>query len=182
MKLPNAENAIIDKDKIENYCLNLEHPRGKHKARVFISVLGLTVKDSEYLIGRIKTMIIKVDCLKGEQDQYGQRYTADIEIKYESKKAVVRTSWIIKHPRGKHKARVFISVLGLTVKDSEYLIGRIKTMIIKVDCLKGEQDQYGQRYTADIEIKYESKKAVVRTSWIIKRNESNPRLTTCYVK
>ncbi len=96
MKLPNAENAIIDKDKIENYCLNLEHPRGKHKARVFISVLGLTVKDSEYLIGRIKTMIIKVDCLKGEQDQYGQRYTADIEIKYESKKAVVRTSWIIK--------------------------------------------------------------------------------------
>lgn len=48
MKLPNAEYAIVDKDKIENYCLNLEHPRGKHKARVFIRTLGLTKPTSKF--------------------------------------------------------------------------------------------------------------------------------------
>jgi hypothetical protein len=40
MKLPNAESAIIAIEKLRNYCLDPEHPRGKHKARVFSSVLG----------------------------------------------------------------------------------------------------------------------------------------------
>ena len=96
MKLPNAEYAIVDKDKIENYCLNLEHPRGKHKARVFIRSLGLTSKHAGHLIDQIKAMIIKADCEKSELDEYGQRYTADIEIQHNSKKAIVRTIWIVK--------------------------------------------------------------------------------------
>jgi hypothetical protein len=96
MKLPNAAYAIVDKDKIENYCLSLEHPRGKHKARVFIRSLGLTSEHTEYLISQIKSMIIKADCRKRELDEYEQRYTADIEIQHDSKKAVVRTIWIIK--------------------------------------------------------------------------------------
>ena len=49
MKLPNAENAFVDIEKILNYCLNQTHERGKHKARLFASVLGITAKDSEQL-------------------------------------------------------------------------------------------------------------------------------------
>lgn len=37
MKLPNAERAVVDVRKLRNYCLNAEHPRGQHKARVFKS-------------------------------------------------------------------------------------------------------------------------------------------------
>jgi hypothetical protein len=33
--LPNASRAIIDLQKIEDYCLDPTHPRGRHKARVF---------------------------------------------------------------------------------------------------------------------------------------------------
>jgi hypothetical protein len=35
MKLPGADVAIVDVEKLTGYCLNPEHPRGKHKARVF---------------------------------------------------------------------------------------------------------------------------------------------------
>jgi hypothetical protein len=36
-RLPNSERAILDIRKIEDYCLNPEHPRGRHKARLFVS-------------------------------------------------------------------------------------------------------------------------------------------------
>jgi DNA polymerase III epsilon subunit-like protein len=49
MKIPNAENAFIDREKLRDYCLSREHPRGRHKARVFASALGLTADDTEQL-------------------------------------------------------------------------------------------------------------------------------------
>jgi hypothetical protein len=47
MKLPYAESAIVDVRKLRDYCLSAAHPRGKHKARVFASALGLTAEDSD---------------------------------------------------------------------------------------------------------------------------------------
>ena len=38
MKLPNGEDAIVDRRKLEEYCLSPHHPRGRNKARVFSSV------------------------------------------------------------------------------------------------------------------------------------------------
>ncbi len=38
MKLPNGELAIIDRRKLEEYCLNPHQPRGRNKARVFASI------------------------------------------------------------------------------------------------------------------------------------------------
>ena len=49
MKLPNAERASIAIEKLRDYCLNADHPRGKHKARVFLSALGLTSEHAEWL-------------------------------------------------------------------------------------------------------------------------------------
>ena len=42
MRLPGGDAAIVDLDKLTGYCLNPDHPRGKHKARVFAATLGLT--------------------------------------------------------------------------------------------------------------------------------------------
>ena len=47
--LPYAENAVVDIRKLRDYCLNLEHDDGKHKARLFSSILGITADDSEEL-------------------------------------------------------------------------------------------------------------------------------------
>ncbi len=49
MKLPNGENAEILMQKLISYCLNPEHSSGKHKARVFASVLGITAENAEIL-------------------------------------------------------------------------------------------------------------------------------------
>lgn len=49
MKLPNAEAAFIDMKKLRDYTLNPNHIRGKHKARLFASILGLTVENDEEL-------------------------------------------------------------------------------------------------------------------------------------
>ena len=104
MKLPNAELAIIDIEKIRDYCLNQDHPRGKHKARVFERDLGLTTGETEELIISIKKGIQEAECFEGEGDAYGQRYSVDIRIEKNDVKAYVRTGWIIR--RGEIQPRL----------------------------------------------------------------------------
>jgi hypothetical protein len=41
MKLSNPENAVADVRKLRDYCLNPEHPRGKHKAPSLLRRPGL---------------------------------------------------------------------------------------------------------------------------------------------
>jgi hypothetical protein len=96
MKLPNAGDVEINVRKMTDYCLNPEHPRGKHKAKVFRRTFGITSEDSQELINQIKNKILETECEKGELDEYGQRFTVDVEIEINKSKAVVRTGWIIK--------------------------------------------------------------------------------------
>ena len=49
--LPRGEEAILDIRKIEDYCLNASHPRGRHKARVFREALDLQRGDAAWLRG-----------------------------------------------------------------------------------------------------------------------------------
>ena len=49
MRLPNGANAVVDIEKLRDYCLSAQHPEGRHKARVFLSVLGLTSADADKL-------------------------------------------------------------------------------------------------------------------------------------
>ena len=67
----------------------LEHPRGKHKARAFRRALGMTGADADDLISLIKNGIRDIECEVGEGDAYGKRYTVNIEIEYNSMKAFV---------------------------------------------------------------------------------------------
>lgn len=43
-RLPQADDAVIPQEKLR-YCLDLGHPTGRHKARVFRSALGLGIED-----------------------------------------------------------------------------------------------------------------------------------------
>jgi filamentous hemagglutinin len=47
--LPNASEAVVPVAKLRDYVLSPEHARGKHKARVFQSALGIGQGDWEYL-------------------------------------------------------------------------------------------------------------------------------------
>lgn len=48
MKLPNGDRADLG-TKIEDYVLNPRHWEGRHKARVFESVLGITLANRDVL-------------------------------------------------------------------------------------------------------------------------------------
>ena len=48
-RLPRATEAIIPREKLTAYALDPEHLRGRHKARVFGSALGINQADWRYL-------------------------------------------------------------------------------------------------------------------------------------
>lgn len=96
MILPNANRAIVDIKKLEGYCLNTSHPRGKHKAKVFKSVLGLTINDSKLLSTKLKEIILEVDSSILSEDDFGKRYFVDFKMEVNKKRAFIRSIWIIK--------------------------------------------------------------------------------------
>lgn len=78
MKLPNGDRAVVDIAKLREYCLNPEHPRGKHKARVFAAALGLTAEQAETLRDEILQAAATAEAMATDQDEFGQRYVVDL--------------------------------------------------------------------------------------------------------
>jgi len=95
MRLPNGKNAVVDIAKLRDYCLNEQHPRGRHKARVFATTLGLTAADADLLRQALLRAAVEGDAMAGERDDYGQRYVLDLELTGPRGRATVRSSWII---------------------------------------------------------------------------------------
>ncbi len=96
MKLPNPERAVVDIHKLRNYCLNPEHRRGCHKARVFAAALGLTADDANYLREALLAAVRENDAAPAEHDEYGTRYMIDFLARGPAGQATVRSSWIIR--------------------------------------------------------------------------------------
>lgn len=74
MRLPNADEAVVDVRKLRDYCLNLNHDEGQHKARLFLAALGMTVEDVEDLRHMLLHAARTQDAEVGRRDDYGQRY------------------------------------------------------------------------------------------------------------
>jgi hypothetical protein len=53
-----ADRAVVPRDKLEGYLLNLGHEVGRHKARVFGAALGIHRGDWHYLRDRITEGIV----------------------------------------------------------------------------------------------------------------------------
>jgi hypothetical protein len=95
MKLPNAERAFVDIEKLQGYCLNPFHIRGKHKARIFSSTLGLTLDDAEKLRETLLEAAKNSEAAAGVEDQYGKRYIIDFLMTTAKGQAEIRSTWII---------------------------------------------------------------------------------------
>ena len=79
MKLPGGDNAIVNIAKLRDYCLDPQHPRGRHKARVFAATLGLAQTDAEFL---------REELLRAARE-------ADAQVNRGNRKAIVRSAWIV---------------------------------------------------------------------------------------
>ena len=77
MKLPNGEQAEIPMQKLIGYCLNPEHPSGKHKAKVFASILGITNENAEILRKPVQTAAIEGEVVQQDTTAFGQQFKVD---------------------------------------------------------------------------------------------------------
>jgi len=95
-RLPNGERAILDISKIENYCLNPAHPRGRHKARLFRELLGITRSDSHWLRNILLDAVRHGDAIELMADAFGTRWRVDAMVSRQGRSVVVRTAWIVR--------------------------------------------------------------------------------------
>jgi hypothetical protein len=95
-RLPNSERAILDIRKIEDYCLNTEHPRGRHKARLFRELLGATRGDGAWLRDVLLDAVRTGEAVELAGDVFGTRWRVDVPVSRHGKNIVVRTVWIVR--------------------------------------------------------------------------------------
>jgi len=96
VKLPNPLHAVVEIEKLRDYCPSPMHPRGRHKARVFAFRLELTSNDAELLRQALIRAAAHHEVLGTSQDQYGQRYVIDSEMNGPTGRATVRSAWIVR--------------------------------------------------------------------------------------
>jgi hypothetical protein len=96
MRLPNGERAVVDIAKLHDYCLSLDHPRGRHKARVFAAALGLTADQAKELRDMLLEAARTEEATATDQDEYGQRYIVDCIMNGPSGEAQVRSTWVVR--------------------------------------------------------------------------------------
>jgi hypothetical protein len=97
VKLLNGEKAIIPPAKIEGYCLSFESERGKHKARVFKSVLGIEIENAQILYDALQFAATQNDAQFEETNEFGDKYIIDFELETQIGIGIIRSSWIISH-------------------------------------------------------------------------------------
>lgn len=97
MRVPNAENAVIDIRKLRDYVLNPDYVEGRHKAILWRAALNISAVDAEELSPLLLEAVRSNDGKIGKLDDYGQRYTVDFVLEWRGKSAIIRAGWIIRH-------------------------------------------------------------------------------------
>ena len=96
MKLPNGDRADLG-TKIEDYVLNPRHREGRHKARVFESVLGITLANGEVLRRAILSAAENSDDAEPlGNNGHGEVYILRFPVETRRGSATVLTVWIIR--------------------------------------------------------------------------------------
>jgi hypothetical protein len=85
-----------------------------------------------------------------------------------------------KHPRGRHKARVFASV-GIHQTDAVKLQSALLWAALHCEAESAPPSPYGERYIVDFDYPAAERPVRIRSSWIVRAGEGIPRLTSCYV-
>lgn len=100
VRLPRAREARIPTDKLLRYALDLTHERGRHKARVFASALGITTSEWRYLHDQILEALPESDVRATRITPFGVGYEVVVMIDgLNGATQPVVTTWIIKGDR-----------------------------------------------------------------------------------
>lgn len=87
-----------------------------------------------------------------------------------------------RHREGRHKARLFESVLGITLANRDVLRQAILSAAENSDEAKAiGNNGHGDVYVLRFPLATQRGQARVLTVWIIRDGEDFPRLVTCYI-
>jgi uncharacterized protein len=93
--IPDADQALIPKEKLYDYALSPAHPTGRHKARVFQSALGIDRSDWEYLRDQILARIQEAEVREVKTASFGFLYGVPMLIEgLNGETHEVFTAWI----------------------------------------------------------------------------------------
>lgn len=95
MRLPNAQKARVEKDKVVDYLLSETHPDGRSKAAFFLR-FGFDRRLWHRLAEALRTHGAANEITRTETSAYGTRYTVDGIIETpDGRDPTIRTIWII---------------------------------------------------------------------------------------
>jgi hypothetical protein len=95
MKVPNANQAVVEHKKVVDYLLNLIHPDGAPKARFFLS-MGFAPDEWQILADNLREMILENDITERIESLHGLKFIVDGPIRTPvGQWPRVRTVWII---------------------------------------------------------------------------------------
>jgi hypothetical protein len=96
MKLPNGFRAQVDvKRKVLGYCLNPSHRTGRHKARIFDSVLGITASNAQILVEALFAAARNGDAKIKDRSSDAIKYEIELDVSGPSGSARVISGWIV---------------------------------------------------------------------------------------
>jgi hypothetical protein len=95
MPIPDAERAIVTREKVQDYLLNADHPEGGSKALWFVS-LGYEQHDWQILADDLLQIAKTCDRFDTERSKYGVKYKASGMIsRPHHRPGRVLTVWIV---------------------------------------------------------------------------------------
>lgn len=108
-QLITPESIEIPPAKLTEYALNPEHPVGKHKAKIFESVLGYTLDNYQDLIDNVYRNIDEAKFVPKGNQGHGMRYEQILELTGPNgNKAKVLTAWIETDTKGKRLTTIYV--------------------------------------------------------------------------
>jgi hypothetical protein len=95
MKLPNADKAIVEREKIVDYLLNPAHPDNSGKAE-FFETLGFRRKEWKTLAAAFLNMARHLEVSQSMKSPHGQKYVIIGRIESPGGKSpLVKMIWIV---------------------------------------------------------------------------------------
>jgi hypothetical protein len=84
------------------------------------------------------------------------------------------------HDSGKHKAVLFQKKLGINLDNANILKQALIEAALQETVIIRKLNDYGTHYNMKFTLKTEIGESVILASWIIRKGEDFPRLTSCY--
>lgn len=86
------------------------------------------------------------------------------------------------HPVGRNKARVFKAALGIGAGEADWLAAALLDAASTCEAVVERVDGFGTHYSIDFVLSLKGRVAPVRSFWVMRSGESDPRFVSAFVK